>query len=462
MHKKHQLALIGLSNVYSAAIFAGINWPLVLRQVMSHIIIYSYLRLSHSKNSAGWGEVEVKAYTGLCSWLLESFLTSVRIIGADIPRSSYESKEVRGLFVRLLNDSSCRQIFEKSSYSVYSDDHKSIITVPLARLNLKARRYFSAQKCQVFPVRQNAKLFKGDILYLDKHFALIEGAVRRNKSSTIHSGMASSGPVTPFLGTRLRVDGALLASNIRSMVKHRGLRPISNADDASSLIEESLLILKAKGGPSKLRAAASANYSWAKEAYNLFRLEEEASLCPGGFYLRFFCDFRGRVYGDSISGPTHSKYARYAIKFTDYSEEEVSSFKLSEGLAALYGACDPAIVGGCKTDFQRAVAVACILAIGKVFKSKLGGEASPEALIGLGCLHYADSSAASLDDELEINYYRYVMGQAVVNNNCGFPIYLDATASGLQFLGLLLEPKDSDVAEHLNFVSRTKWYDTYS
>ncbi len=54
-----------------------------------------------------------------------------------------------------------------------------------------------------------------------------------------------------------------------------------------------------------------------------------------------------------------------------------------------------------------------------------------------------------------------MLGYALTYNNCPFAFYFDATASGLQMLALMLEPKSQEIAESLNLKSTSHWFDTY-
>jgi hypothetical protein len=42
-------------------------------------------------------------------------------------------------------------------------------------------------------------------------------------------------------------------------------------------------------------------------------------------YIPFFFDFRGRLYYNSLIGPTNLKYIRYAIHYGEYTKEEINN-----------------------------------------------------------------------------------------------------------------------------------------
>lgn len=69
-------------------------------------------------------------------------------------------------------------------------------------------------------------------------------------------------------------------------------------------------------------------------------------------------------------------------------------------------------------------------------------------------IHKGSYELADLEDTIVRAYYKRAIAYILENNNSGYIFYKDATASGLQVLGLLLGCKDEEIAAHLNFKSR--------
>jgi hypothetical protein len=102
-----------------------------------------------------------------------------------------------------------------------------------------------------------------------------------------------------------------------------------------------------------------------------------------------------------------------------------------------------------------------MLEIGKIHKSRYVKMTYAD-LINEGAVIYAEGGLSDPEDIFILNYYRDVIKAVLAYNNSGHLFYKDATASGLQILGLILGCKNETVSKRLNLINDGCWYDTYT
>lgn len=186
--------------------------------------------------------------------------------------------------------------------------------------------------------------------------------------------------------------------------------------------------------------------------YGLLLLNENSR--GDGFSYRFTMDFRGRIYCDSVCGYTYNKLIRYCIKYDDYGDDLVNVTELECWESELQDLCESALELKFDTQFKAKGVINCLFELGKLVKSK-HYRMSYSDFVNSGIEVYKEvSELVDLEGLIVRNYYKRAIGYILSNNNSGHIFYKDATASGLQVLGLLLGCKDENIATHLNFKSQ--------
>lgn len=114
------------------------------------------------------------------------------------------------------------------------------------------------------------------------------------------------------------------------------------------------------------------------------------------------------------------------------------------------------------TPFKAKSVINCLFELGKLVKSKHYKMSHSDFINSGISIYKGDQELADLEDTIVCLYYKRAISHTLETNNNGYIFYKDATASGLQVLGLLLGCKDENIATHLNFKSKEFWYDPYS
>ena len=194
---------------------------------------------------------------------------------------------------------------------------------------------------------------------------------------------------------------------------------------------------------------------------------ENYDVYKDGFYYIYYYDFRGRFYTDSIVGYTNNAYMRYILNFGLYSPIEIDSFVLEDEFINIKNNFEYFKQKSFKNDLHVYVEILTLFELGKLIKSKApnyNGMLTFADFITLGLNLVNDSSNLFNLEEIDL-YNKYILIYRLKNSEDTYKykycFYKDATASGLQMLGLILKPKNDEVAKWLNFTDNNCWYDSY-
>lgn len=363
-----------------------------------------------------------------------------------------EDSDLRKLFLSIFSGMCDYSILLKDSNTMHDSKLKQRITISKFKININCSSLPKVSRCKTYRTPQNAVCLYGELYYIDFHCFQWQQITRKNRKSTAKSRYTNPGVFNELSMTPLGVDCELLGGNIEHFKKHNKIsRLIDSSEKASAELDK---ILGKSQHLSKFDDGreVSLQYSRVRELYTLYLLKEELTLRPGVIYLRYFADFRGRLYPDCEPNFANSKVVRYSMMlFGDnaacrnhtLSEEDASLFKL---YGCVYGE-------GGLSDFCKFILLRVLFEIGKVHKNEANGRASFGDLVRIGFLHFNDATYDDMEDEIVINYYKYVLGKAVELGTCPYPFFIDATASGLQILCMLLKPANDEVADMFNLLS---------
>lgn len=436
----------------------------LVKESVTHIIIYSYLaQQNHNPGKARgcWGPVDGKPYYTSLVKGLGRFIAAANMLGCGIQKHQEEGSAIRHLMFRLVQALCEAEVLSREDYKLFDAVAGKPQTAFKLWLNILITQNCRVPSANIAACPPKASLVGGEAYYLNKHFMLISKIVKPNKRSYGRSHCLSVDAFNALSSIRYRVDQGLLTTVLRVAADHYGVdRGLLSIDSIGSRIHElEEIVLRGDSGQKK---RGGEELAYLRQIHDLLVFASEASSSAGGFYFYYFADFRGRVYVNSPLSPTTNKLIRFCLKFDDYSEDEVSSHKLVGDYALAYEGHSHIFKRRGLSDFQKHVAACVLIEVGKLFKSEAGGCADLRKLADLGSLHWEGEGLKGLDDKVEFAYYKYALDYALSYDNCPFPFYFDATASGLQILGLLLKPINDEVAQNLNLTSTTHWYDTYS
>lgn len=152
---------------------------------------------------------------------------------------------------------------------------------------------------------------------------------------------------------------------------------------------------------------------------------------------------------------------RYSIVLDGYSPDEAAAASLEPWESDAADLIQEATELTPATKFHRKALANCIAELGKLRKSSYS-RMSYSDLVVAGLKEYASQPSKDAEDEYARNYYVNAARYALKHNNLPHIFYKDATASGLQVLGVVLGCKDDEVRRHLNLADDGYWYDTYT
>jgi hypothetical protein len=185
-------------------------------------------------------------------------------------------------------------------------------------------------------------------------------------------------------------------------------------------------------------------------------------------YFMFFMDFRGRLYYKSSIGVTEFKLSRYFLTYGEYDNllvlnkrniisdiideytEKINIIKKKYDIHHNFQLITEAIFW-------------CVIAIGKIFINKNIVKTHRNDIFDKGyelILHYQPTNI--LMDQIEYNYYLFILSQLSSNTFTKWIILKDATASFLQNLIRIMGPKNNDSLIFTNLKNSDYWYDPYS
>ncbi len=434
----------------------GLNGADLVSCVLADSIILSYVRLTQMNAKS---EADGKLLIIETSKLFRGFKLACFMLG--IPASEGRACELttRSSILRCIHRLCERRVFEKIDSLVFNEKLRKPQARYSLRLNLLVVDKLELPRSRLYLRPPVVKLVGGGLCYVSKHYASMQRVVRSNKLSTMDSTCSSPDAFNYASSIRYYLDHSLLRQNMELLAAKAGL--LLDCEDTSGIADEITKYRQYLKSPATAAAAEEANRAVSALhtllCLNYFKREAPVE----GFYFRYYADFRGRIYVDSDVGPTHNVWARFSITFEGYSEQEITSAKLTNEYAAIFDAFGSDLHAGQLSDFQKLVVVETLMEVGKIFKSEAGGSATRMRFAGIGKRHLNDNISKQSGDAVEFYYLKYVLRYAIAHNQCKAFLFSDATASGMQMLGRVLGTVDEATANKLNLVSTTEWYDTY-
>jgi hypothetical protein len=195
-----------------------------------------------------------------------------------------------------------------------------------------------------------------------------------------------------------------------------------------------------------------------------------------GFYFHYYLDFRGRLYADSPIAYTHNRLFRYFYYYGEYSSEEkkyYSNYLNEDFLKKLNVILEKTDLTTKypNIDYQSSIAkyyiIIIFFEIGKIFKNRYvvenKGELTFDQIQEVGIKYYCrpELSDCGLYSIIEYTSLILMLDDLNIQKYYKYPIFKDATASGLQILAVLLGGVDLNTYTKTNLISQNVWHDTY-
>lgn len=347
----------------------------------------------------------------------------------------------------------------------------------------------------IFETPRKIYIYKKRPYYLCKHFMGVINIITNNKNNNLPSAYESKTELQKLSDTKLYADMEcvdycidLIKKNYNALASINSSREASDflaqlAQEEADKIKEAVRTYKAKktfrdgvilskrddnhGGGIGLGDAldqrqtltneSTKRLSWHKRGgediirsnvmalSSLFLLKETGFAFTNGFYYTYTMDFRGRIYTGSKVGYTHYKFVRYCLKLPDYTEEELRGFTLDSLDHDLYTVIRGATDLAADSDYKKKIIVEGFYEFGKLNKGGLTSLTKLEFIKRGIDLFVAGASHLSIEDAVQYNYYAHAIKMCTQDKKTGYIFFKDATASGLQILGILLGCKDKDV-----------------
>jgi hypothetical protein len=200
------------------------------------------------------------------------------------------------------------------------------------------------------------------------------------------------------------------------------------------------------------------------------------SVLKDGFYFHYYLDFRGRLYADSPVAYTHNRLFRYFYYYGEYSKEEILYFKnhlchdFLKNVDVILEKTNVKLKYP-HIDYNDPIALYFIIIIffeiGKIFKKnhveECGGKLTIDDIQTIGITYYNKTTfdGWGLYSIIERSSLIFMLNDLNQRKYYKYPIFKDATASGLQILAVLLGGADLNTYIQTNLIHKNIWYDTY-
>lgn len=205
-------------------------------------------------------------------------------------------------------------------------------------------------------------------------------------------------------------------------------------------------------------------YLYLKMMYNNTKDENEK------IYFPFFFDFRGRLYYDSPISITNFKIARIIyfygyIKYEEIVQEKIEYLKLEKKeIECIEESLD--IMGIKKNQKNIDLCLWILISIGKIFINKSEEKIELIEFLKNAKKHLKEEitkEKLELFDKLELNHYTKILEDVRKEGIMKRKIIIkDATASVIQNLMRVLNPKFEESLRIANISGKKTWYDPYS
>ena len=169
------------------------------------------------------------------------------------------------------------------------------------------------------------------------------------------------------------------------------------------------------------------------------------------FYYLYYYDFRGRFYTDSVVGYTNNPFVRYLLHFGLYSDSEIHNYTVSEEYMWFKHNHLFFKNKNYENNVHYYFELNILFELGKIIKSKApdyDGKLTYLDFINLGEKLFLDVDNTYNLEEIDL-FNKQILCYRLQKSNqlykYKYLFYKDATASGLQILGLILKPKTTKV-----------------
>jgi hypothetical protein len=253
------------------------------------------------------------------------------------------------------------------------------------------------------------------------------------------------------------------------ILKDYGYDPLTNAEDFDRILSEKKVRSWSKDAQREFSQLFSLNY--------FLKIDDFEDILRDGFYFHYYFDFRGRLYADSPIAYTHNRLFRYFYYYGAYTKEELLNFKKLLPLLFLKNVGDILAQTNIKKEYSRIsyedevtqyYILIIFFEIGKLFKNKYVVECDGcltfEKIQQIGVYYFNNNSLVAGENlYTQLEYLSLMCMLDDLNNGLylKYPIFKDATASGLQILTLLLGAKDRLTYVRSNLVNESVAYDAY-
>lgn len=302
----------------------------------------------------------------------------------------------------------------------------------------------------------------------ENHYTSIKPLVRKNPLNKKNSKIINRHFIDLRLNMKLYLRWNFFENATTLIFNYYGSDANLNIEKFINLIDEKKHYFWKKSVQREFSQIFSLNY--------FLQIKNIKNLLLNGFYFHYYFDFRGRIYADSPIAYTHNRLFRYFYYYGQYTADELIQFRkdINPDMLKYFDFLKKntdIITKYSKINFNDVVCqyyiIIIFFEIGKIFKKYYtdiyNGRLEYENILSIGVKYYniGTHPKETLYSQLEFMSLVYMLEDL----NCGcffkYPIFKDATASGLQILTILLGVKTVDIFTQSNFTTKNVWFDTY-
>jgi hypothetical protein len=322
---------------------------------------------------------------------------------------------------------------------------------------------------EIFLKPGTIKIINNKFYIFERHYMSIKPLIRKNPLNNKNSEITNINFIKLKTNMRLYMRWDFLEKASALVFNHYGYNKNITQKDFYQLLVEKQKTFWKKSSQRELSQLFSLNY--------FLNIKPLKAILQNGFYFHYYLDFRGRLYADSPVAYTHNRLFRYFYYYGEYSEQEklfyrnnfckdflkkINTILKKTNIKSQY----PNI------NYNDPVAnyflIIIFFEIGKIFKKyfieECGGMLTFEDIQMIGIKYFNNpelSKNSGLYSNIEYMSLIFMLSDLNDGKYYKYPIFKDATASGLQILAMLLGGANLNTYTKTNFLEKNIWYDTY-
>lgn len=285
--------------------------------------------------------------------------------------------------------------------------------------------------------------------YLDENYLNMSTYIHQNASSHTPTKASQLQTLNLLLRMRFYIDEEVLNLAIHTLLKLYNLPHHQTPLQLYLDMQLNFIKISAKG-----YKVIDPKYNQLFNVYSLMVFKQNIEEYRGGFFYKFYFDFRGRLYADSNISYTQNSYVRYLLHTGEFTINEIQTYRCPNHVTAAYEEFAPLYNWAAANDVQKSFLINTLFELGKLIKNKKDnyqGYLQYKDFLELGVLVLKDVGNTLYNLDITDHLIKVLLIYRLTNYQTAYTkkyfFYKDATASGLQVLSLFLKPKDPEVAK---------------